>query len=192
MEIVLYVPKVPLLMVNRQGKESAALTINHNRLIILVQGPNATMQDSMSYLLPFFAKHGLVGLKKDDIDYWLQGVAMSYLAQAQSEIGEAREWLLQLPTDISITRDVAERWMQTVKTLDEATKLAETKQWILAVELLEQALQRLNDLQSDPTLIPPLSLQMDHSLAIFAPILFPLLLPMLAGLAREYKRYRTL
>ena len=54
MEIVLYVPKVPLLMVNRQGKESAALTINHNRLIILVQGPNATMQDSMSYLLPFF------------------------------------------------------------------------------------------------------------------------------------------
>ena len=89
--------------------------MNHNRLIILVQGPNATMQDSMSYLLPFFAKHGLVGLKKDDIDYWLQGVAISYLAQAQSEIGEVREWLLQLPTDLSITRDVAERWIQTVK-----------------------------------------------------------------------------
>jgi hypothetical protein len=32
---------------------------------------------------------------------------------------------------------------------------------------------------------------MDQTSAIFAPLLFPLLIPMIAGLLKEYNRYNT-
>jgi hypothetical protein len=32
----------------------------------------------------------------------------------------------------------------------------------------------------------------EHAMAVFAPLLFPLLVPMLAQLVREYKRFKKL
>ena len=63
--------------------------------------------------------------------------------------------------------------------------------WREGIELLEHAQLQLAHVRADPALMPPLHFQMDHALAIFAPLLFPLLLPMAVGLRREYKRYKT-
>jgi hypothetical protein len=79
-----------------------------------------------------------------------------------------------------------------VQAAEEGQAHFEKKNWSKSMELLELCLALLAYIRSDPSLIPPLHLPIEHCLAIFAPLLFPLLLPMVAGLVREYKRYKKL
>jgi hypothetical protein len=64
--------------------------------------------------------------------------------------------------------------------------------YMSALESLDKSLAESHLLLTDPALMEPLDLSYDHYLAIFAPLLFPLLLPFLVGLIREVKRYRKL
>ncbi|KAI2512143.1 hypothetical protein MHU86_2230 [Fragilaria crotonensis] len=196
------------------GKESEALVIHQNRLIIL-QGPNTnTIGDSMSYLIPFLSKITLAHDNHDDdggsimtnstqIEAWQQRVVKSYLHELRLELLSTRDWLFQLSTkdNIHVPAPVGEQWMQAFTSRNRAMHLYQQRraveateqkqQWREILELLEQAQLQLSNIRTDPVLMPPLHFQMDHTLAIFAPLLFPLLLPMIVGLRREYKRYKT-
>jgi Phosphatidylinositol-glycan biosynthesis class S protein len=200
-EIILYVPTDLLLFedVHDQGKQSEALAINSNRLIIL-QRPNATIHDSMSYLLPFLTN--TIGIDNPidriGIETWLACVAASTLKDFHLKVESVRHWLIQSATDVSISTRIGEQWLDAHLLVRNATqRLLPTshrvspKELLEVIELLERGQQKLENLRYDPALLPPMYLQMDHTLAIFAPLLFPLLLPMVAGLVREYKHYKT-
>ena len=54
------------------------------------------------------------------------------------------------------------------------------------------ALRQIQALQNDPGLMELSYFAPDHYLAVFSPLVLPLMLPMMAGLVREVKRYREL
>ena len=204
LEIILYVPsepEEPLLFedVHNKRKRSEALVIQGNRLIILQQ-PNTTIHDSMSYLIPFLTN--TIGIEdpidRPGIETWLTCIARSSLDDFQVELESVRQWLIQSAADISISTHIGEQWKHAELLLRNATqrfdasqRRANPKELVEVIELLERGQQMLDDLRYDPALLPPMYLQMDHTLAIFAPLLFPLVLPMVAGLIREYKHYKA-
>jgi len=62
-----------------------------------------------------------------------------------------------------------------------------------ALTLIELSLQQLEAVLSDPTTsLPPLDFPPDHLLAVFAPLLLPLIIPLGARVFHEVKRYRKL
>lgn len=224
LEVILYVYTQPqqqsqssvlLFTDENTRKESEALFIHQNRLIIL-QGPNTnTIGDSMSYLIPFLSKitlvhdhnhhdgGGSIMTNATQIEDWQQRVAKSYLHELRLELLSTRDWLFQLSTQdyIHIPAPIGEQWMQAFTSHSRAMHLYQQRrtvdateqklQWREILELLEQAQLQLSQIRTDPALMPPLHFQTDHTLAIFAPLLFPLLLPMIVGLRREHKRYKT-
>jgi hypothetical protein len=194
LEIIVYVPKkAPLLVVNHKGQQSTAVTIDDNRFLSIVQHDDLTAADAiteaLSYLMPFLETHGV----PPDLEPWMERTALSYLQQAHTELGSTFDMLQSLSDkDVAITQEVADQWLRAVQAMETGQAYVESKQWNMSMELLELCLALLTAIRSDPSLIPPLHLPIEHCLAIFAPLLFPLLLPMVAGLVREYKRYKKL
>ena len=195
------------------GKESEALVVHQNRLIILQGRNTSTIGDSMSYLIPFLSANtlslahhdhdggGSVLNNSTSIAAWQQRVAKSYVQKLHSELLSTRDWLVQFSTtNVHIPARIGEQWMQAFTSYSQAIQLHQQQseiaaeqgqQWRDVLELLEQAQLELSQLRADPAFMPPLHFQVDHTLAIFAPLLFPLLMPMMVGLRREYKRYKT-
>lgn len=54
-----------------------------------------------------------------------------------------------------------------------------------------EALHHAEAALESPDLLPPLYFRPDYVAAVFAPLVVPLVLPMFAGLVREWKRYKT-
>lgn len=194
LELVVYVPnKSPLLVLNDKGHRSEAVIVNGNRLVSIVQyhddsAPEAAVAGTMSYLMPFLETHGV----SSDLEPWMERTASSYLHQASTELHSTYRMLQSAQEEVSITPEIDDQWLRAIQALQEGQAQFETKNWRRCMELLELCLVLLAAIRSDPSLIPALHFPIEHSLAIFAPLLFPLLLPMVAGLMREYKRYKKL
>jgi hypothetical protein len=97
--------------------------------------------------------------------------------------------LLSLAPTLDLTLPI-EQWWKVVRILDDAADAAREEAWMNVIDRLEQAEMVLLALRSDPSLLEPLDFAVDHYLAVFAPLLFPLLLPFIGGIIREIKRYR--
>lgn len=76
--------------------------------------------------------------------------------------------------------------------VDEAIIAAEQGDYNAGTRLLEESLSISESLLADSTLMEPIDMQNDHYMAVFFPLVFPLLLPFFAGIIREVKRYRKL
>ncbi|TDH73944.1 hypothetical protein CCR75_006837 [Bremia lactucae] len=65
------------------------------------------------------------------------------------------------------------------------------KELHVLLAMARQASELTDAAYSDPTMIRQLYFPQDQMLGVYAPLLAPLLLPFLMGLAREYKRYQA-
>lgn len=87
---------------------------------------------------------------------------------------------------------VAQQWKRSIELVNDGTQYAENGECMAAVECFEDSLAVSQSLLQNPTLAEPIDMQNDHYMAVFLPLLFPLLLPFVAGVIREAKRYRKL
>ena len=131
------------------------------------------------------------------IELFFQRVLRDTLQQVNTKISTLRTFLLEADSDHSVTVDLVNIWLVAVAKRDSAMVLLEdaptnhTYRICGAILLLEEASDCLDELEQDPSFLPPLHFPMDQTSAIFAPLLFPLLFPMMVGLLKEYKRYNT-
>jgi hypothetical protein len=124
---------------------------------------------------------------------WYQRVLPTVYDQTVSMVRRERQLLLQKPRTVAITVKVAESWQKAVAGIELAAQQCRQGFFAAALDTLERVSQyEIKSLQTQPDLGEPLDFPIEQYGAIFAPLLFPLLLPMLAGLGREIKRYRTL
>jgi hypothetical protein len=94
---------------------------------------------------------------------------------------------------IALPMDVAHKLNNATNLLRQSIALVEQGYpTIYATSLIHGALQRLESVQSDHRVYELPYFALDHYLAVFSPLVLPLLLPMLAGFIREVKRYREL
>ena len=130
-------------------------------------------------------------------DLYLQRVLRGTFGAVEEKAINLRADMLKAGSDVSISMEVVNKWQSVVAIHKSAlTTLREHDEqshceMCTALNLLETALDILDEVEQDPTLVPPLHFPMDQTSAIFAPLLFPLLIPMLAGLRREYQRYNN-
>ena len=131
------------------------------------------------------------------IELFFQRVLRDTFLLVNTKISTLRTFLLEADSDRSVTMDLVNIWLDAVTKRDSAMTLLEdslsNSTYIVcdAIQLLEDASDRLDELEQDPSFMPPLHFPMDQTSAIFAPLLFPLLIPMIAGLLKEYNRYNT-
>lgn len=193
-DFTIYVPKrVPCLVVEESTKKrSRAITVDSSLLVTIVQNLTAMdeeVKQSMSYITSFLPNRHETERNHQGIEEWLRNVALQSYNQARDQLVSVREALLQSHSEILVTSEIAERWLEALETIKEAHIHSEAKRWQESILRSEMTEVQLESISLDPTLMPHLNLQLDHGLAIFAPLLFPLLLPMIAGFVREYKRY---
>jgi hypothetical protein len=132
------------------------------------------------------------------IEAWTNEKLQETYQQVRTQIRQEGEWLLQSSTWVVIDESVAEHWQTLVKWMQEV--VTKTKRDIHssyatrleALSILEEALDYLQVLRTEPTLMEPLRFSLPQFLAIFAPIGLPLFLPHSIGLIREWRRYKKL
>jgi hypothetical protein len=124
---------------------------------------------------------------------WYQRALPAVYDETVAMVRRERQLLLQKPRTVAVTVDVAESWQRAVAGIEQAAQQCRQGDFAAALNTLERVSQyEIKLLQTQPDLGEPLDFPIEQYGAIFAPLLFPLLLPMLAGLGRETKRYRTL
>ncbi|CAB9517564.1 expressed unknown protein [Seminavis robusta] len=132
---------------------------------------------------------------------WLQQTVATVYQQVKREIRDEADWLLQSSTWVVIDDAVAAQWQTLVQAMQEVARHVESasdnkqtsqQHWLQALTILEDALDHLQVLRTDPTLMEPLRFSAPQFLAIFAPLCLPLFFPHLIGLIREWKRYKLL
>lgn len=94
---------------------------------------------------------------------------------------------------LALPMDVAHKLNNATNLLRQSIALVEQGYpTIYATSLIHGSLQHLEFVQSDHRVYELPYFAIDHYLAVFSPLVLPLLLPMLAGFIREIKRYREL
>jgi hypothetical protein len=127
------------------------------------------------------------------LQLWYQRVLPAVYDETVSMVRRERQLLLEKPRTVAITVEVAESWQRAVAGIEQAAQQCRRGGFEAALDSLELTSQyEIKSLQKQPDLGEPLDFPIEQYGAIFAPLMFPLLLPMLAGLGREIKRYRTL
>ena len=137
------------------------------------------------------------------LDVWLQRTLKETYDQARTELREEVEWLLQCSTWVVIDDDVAAHWEPLVDLVHDAYQFISSVKvlhgefdsievCLKALSSLEAALDNIETLRTDPSLMEPLRFSAPQFLAIFAPLCLPLFLPHFIGLLREWKRYKKL
>ena len=142
------------------------------------------------------------------IEAWLQHTLLDTHQRATSETHQEGEWLLKASWWVAIDEGVAAHWEILVESIRHARQiLQETAAApddshnrpveriasnLDALSQLEDVLDYLQGLRTDPTLMEPNHFSGPQLLAIFAPLCLPLFLPHFIGLIREWKRYKKL
>jgi hypothetical protein len=212
-ELLLYVPtKVPL----SAGKPETALGrgrfYGESKLVAFPQDLPMSNNETDHYLVANYAlsayfefvRSFVLGQSAQELDFFPRWLVDLYMQRVLRETYRAviakaitlQANMLESGYDISITVEIVEKFKSALKKIDHAVVLlfatikSRSQQSAGdALVLLEEALDILTEVEQDPTLVPPLVFPMDQTTAVFAPLLFPLLIPMVAGLRREYKRF---
>lgn len=144
------------------------------------------------------------------LEAWLQRTLAHTYRQTRAELREEAEWLLQSSTWVVIDNSVADHWERLVDFVSNAYQTITTEpalnilninnngggyggsieQCLKALSHLEDAMEDVAMLRTDPSLMEPLRFSAPQFLAIFAPLCLPLFLPHFIGLLREWKRYK--
>mmetsp|Transcript_27932 Transcript_27932/g.41236 ORF Transcript_27932/g.41236 Transcript_27932/m.41236 type:complete len:357 (-) Transcript_27932:680-1750(-) len=198
-DITIYIPHASTFRVaDKSGVTSSALTMNDNCLFITVQdleSPNQAISDAMSHLAPFLITHGISSSNNAnhtpaDIHLWLEKVFMAYKNEAELKLSTIHDKLLAKEADTLVTTEIGEKWIGAKLLIKDSQTLKEDNKLLKAVQALESAISEIESIRVSQLLMKPLDFPTDHRLAIFAPLLFPLLIPMTAGFVREYKRLK--
>ena len=131
------------------------------------------------------------------LEAWTRLKLEDMYQNVRTQVRQEGEWLLQSSTWVVIDESVAAHWQTLVHTMQQIVLLSTTTQGsytahLEALTLLEQALDYLDLLRTDPTLMEPLRFSLPQFMAVFAPLSLPLFLPHVIGLLREWKRYKKL
>jgi hypothetical protein len=138
------------------------------------------------------------GVGMQTLSFWeLESIARSHytfsLENALQQTDALFAVLHRHGRTIALPMDVAHKLNNATNLLRQSIALVEQGYpTIYATSLIHGALQRLESVQSDHRVYELPYFALDHYLAVFSPLVLPLLLPMLAGFIREVKRYREL
>jgi hypothetical protein len=123
---------------------------------------------------------------------WFQQT-LSERFQSTMELANAqRKELIGAHSTVNVTHGAVDRWLQAADWIRQSEAESGQGLYRQAADSLRHAVNELNMIQSDPELLEPLDFPREQYAAIFASLLFPLLLPLAIGLLREYRRYREL
>jgi len=100
--------------------------------------------------------------------------------------------LQEPPSAVVLSASAKQKFTKAVNLLQTCRDEAASGYFADALASLTKAQQLLSDLETDPAFAEPSDFPVEQYLAIFAPLLFPLLVPLFATLVREYKRYRKM
>jgi hypothetical protein len=149
------------------------------------------------YGLPPYVQH-LNGQRIQDLSFWeLESIARSNyyssLEMAFQEIDALFALLRQHGSSLALPEKVAYKLNNATKLLRQSISLVEQGYPMMyASSLLHSSLYHLEAVRVDHRLMELPYFAMDHYLAVFSPLVLPLLLPMISGLVREVKRFRKL
>jgi hypothetical protein len=192
LDVLIYVPvQTPLLVTMDEKKPTSALLWKQTLLTIVEQG-DASLQRAMMYVDGHLQQKCQLSLFPNGSSWWWQQLVHDTHERAKMQVVLTRAILQKSSWKVAITNEVAQRWTYSMKLVDLGLNHAKQGDYVSAVEHMEQSLAESQSLQTDPALMTPLDLSPEHYMAIFAPLLFPLLLPFLTALVRETKRYRKL
>jgi hypothetical protein len=192
LDVVLYVPiQTPLLVKMGDKKPTSALTWEQTTLLTIVEQGDMTVQRAMLYVDTYLQQHCQLSLSSNPSLWWQQLVHDTH-ERAKHQVLRTLDILQKSSSKVAITNEVAQRWSKSMELVDLGLQHAMKGDYVSALESLDESLAESQSLLTDPSLMEPLDFSYDHYLAILAPLLFPLLLPFLAGLIREVKRYRKL
>jgi hypothetical protein len=147
--------------------------------------------------LPPYVQH-LNGQAIQDISFWeLESIARSNyystLEIAFHETDALFALLRQHGSSLALPEKVAYELNNATHLLRQSISLVEQGYPMMyASSLLHGSLDHLEVVRVDHRLMELPYFAMDHYLAVFSPLVLPLLLPMISGLVRELKRFRTL
>ena len=175
---------------------SKAILIDDNLVIVLVGSlaSKTDVFDAMSNTVDMFERNSLfcpqqhVSPLPAQVDLWVRLAVLrehQYIRQ-------------QLPRLVTTTRNVEkhlelQRRIQWVQDRTAAAAMAaQNGEWEEALVLLRPCRREMADIATSPLTAPSVVFAPELALAIFAPLLVPLLLPAVLRLGAEYKRYRKL
>jgi len=147
--------------------------------------------------LPPYVQH-LNGQAIQDLSFWeLESIARSNyystLEVAFHETDALFALLRQHGSSLALPEKVAYELNNATHLLRQSISLVEQGYPMMyASSLLHGSLDHLEVVRLDHRLMELPFFAMDHYLAVFSPLVLPLLLPMISGLVRELKRFRTL
>jgi len=95
--------------------------------------------------------------------------------------------LLRRRPSIPFNDHIGSRGMQAIRFIQ---GLHDTADLLTACHSATLALQAVQEAYFDHSLLPPTPLPWEHFLAIYLPLIAPLLVPLVGGLVKEYKRYK--
>ena len=163
---------------------------------------------SLVHLVSYLrAMHGLTtsliskyadGQGSRTLSFWeLESIARSHyyssLEIAFNEIDTLFALLRQHGNSLALPEDVAHTLNNATRLLRQSLSLVEQGYpMIYATSLLHGSLRNLESVQIDHRILEVPYFASDHYLAVFSPLVLPLLLPMTSGLIREVKRFRKL
>jgi hypothetical protein len=187
LELIIYVPRVYPLRIFVEEQQAISMQLDDWTVVTILQ--ESGLDTAMTYLMPLLQKHGVNSssnetLTAQELQGWLQAVVYNDYQRARHQLAELQTKLRK--------SDTAEQWTKAAKSLGLVRQQLQEGSWKDCMKTLETVQSQVEELELDSSLIPPLHFQWDHCLAIFAPLMFPLLIPMIAGLIREYKRFKKL
>jgi hypothetical protein len=163
---------------------------------------------SLAHLVSYLrAMHGLTtsliskyadGQGSRTLSFWeLESIARSHyyssLEIAFNEIDTLFALLRQHGNSLALPEDVAHTLNNATHLLRQSLSLVEQGYpMIYATSLLHGSLRNLESVQIDHRILEVPYFASDHYLAVFSPLVLPLLLPMTSGFVREVKRFRKL
>jgi hypothetical protein len=154
------------------------------------------------YGLPVFTTSKLAGGEEEvglqTLTFWeLETIARSHyptsLEYALHQTDALFAVLHRHGRSLALPMDVANKLNNATHLLRQSISLIEQGYpAIYATSLIHGSIHYLESVQRDHRVYELPYFAIDHYLAVFSPLVLPLLLPMLAGLVREVKRYREL
>ena len=199
LDVLLYVPiksRMPLyIKLNKQepvsalSREQVLLTLVENVEDDEHNNKTASVENAMEYVEPFLQDKCQLS---SDASMWWKRLAHDTYERAKELVVVNHNVMSKFSFKVPITNAVARRWKTSIQLVNEGALYAKKGNYMAAVECFEESLVISQSLLRDSTLMEPIDMQNDHYMAVFFPLIFPLLLPFVAGLIREVKRYRKL
>jgi hypothetical protein len=180
---------------NDQGQSATSFVRGKHTFAIVQPDTNislleTTLAQSLDYLIatcmnvpPDFGSGSIVTDGSFPLLYskiWHQRFVYKMRAPLTRALAREKQTILNLPRSVHVDKDVVSTWNQAAALLSRLDSM----------DAVQRAFELLASVRSHASLTHPLDFPPEQYAAIFSPLLLPLFLPLLAGVRREYRRYR--